>query len=230
MGGGTKSGKWWIPITSADNNFCWGNHIRRENNERKRESKRGKESRKEKKVWSTCPPRGTRIFDRLSHEHQIQKGLRQKKQRTTREHKEREVKNMTWTYRLPTKMTKFWLSTRGRIFVRTRKKETEREQRAACMGVGVGVCVCFVLLIGNLEKKPRSWQRSRWKGEEEKTRKGHCLRTQRCHAFSRKGWGCWFPPINFLLFYFLMNDFFFSCTTITQDSYHSIHSKMGSHL
>jgi len=84
-------------------------------------------------------------------------------------------------------MTKFWLSTRGRIFVRTRKKETEREQRAACMGVGVGVCVCFVLLIGNLEKKPRSWQRSRWKGEEEKTRKGHCLRTQRCHAFQEKG-------------------------------------------
>jgi len=54
------------------------------------------------------------------------------------------------------------------------------------MGVGVGVCVCFVLLIGNLEKKPRSWQRSRWKGEEE-TRKGHCLRTQRCHAFQEKG-------------------------------------------
>ena len=58
-----------------------------------------KKVERKKKVWSTCPPRGTRIFDRLSHEHQIQKGLQQKKQRTTREHKEREVKNMRWTYR-----------------------------------------------------------------------------------------------------------------------------------
>jgi len=54
---------------------------------------------------------------------------------------------------------------------RKNTKERNREQRAACMGVGAGVCVCFVLLIGNLEKKPRSWQRSRWKGEEEETRK-----------------------------------------------------------
>lgn len=112
------------------------------------------------------------------------------------------------------------------------RKKQSREQRAEsacmCMGVGAGVCVCFVLLIGNLEKKPRSWQLSRdgrGKKKGDETRKGSLFTHAKMSRFFRKRVGLVAPPTNFLLFYFLTTDFFFSCTAITQDSCHSIDSQ-----
>jgi len=63
------------------------------------------------------------------------------------------------------------------------------------MDKGAGVCVCFVLLIGNLEKKPKKFEiLEMGGGKEEETRKGHCLPTKMSRFQERVGLLVLSPP------------------------------------
>ena len=120
--------------------------------------------------------------------------------------------------------------TRQNFRKNTKERNRERAAESRVYGCRCG-CMCVLCVVNwELGKKTKKLATLEMEGGRRKNKKGSLFTHTKMSRFSRKGWGCWFPPINFLLFYFLMNDFFFSCTTITRDSYHSIHSKMGSHL